>query len=58
MNGFDKWWHRNHPFDWWAKDRRGAPLAHGDRLRVWDIAKRAYEAGLRESEAKKIEKGE
>jgi len=39
---FDQWWARNHPFDWWAKDRKGEPLSHGDRLRVWELCQRAY----------------
>lgn len=44
--GFDAWWARNHPFDWWAKERQGEPLLHGDRLRVWDLCRRAYDAAL------------
>jgi hypothetical protein len=39
---FDQWWARNHPFDWWAKDRKGEPLSHGDRLRVWELCQRAH----------------
>jgi hypothetical protein len=46
---FEKWWARNHPFDWWAKERKGQPLDHGDRLRVWDVCRRAYiAAAIRE----------
>lgn len=41
---FDSWWAREHPWDWWAAER-GAPLPSADRLLVWDLCKRAYEAG-------------
>jgi hypothetical protein len=32
----------NHPFDWWAKERNGEPLPQPDRLRVWEICRRAW----------------
>lgn len=40
---FEAWWARNHPADWWRKTRRGKPLPDRDRMRVWKIAKAAYE---------------
>lgn len=42
---FENWWRKNHPLDWWAKDRDGEPLPSYDRLLVWDIARKAFEAG-------------
>lgn len=44
---FNDWWAKNHPLDWWAKDRGGSPLPESDRIRVWAICKRAYEANNR-----------
>ena len=45
---FSDWWAKNHPLDWWAKDRKGSrkgrPLPEADRIRVWALCKRAYEA--------------
>ena len=41
-NEFRSWWAKNHPFDWWAKERDGEPLGHGDRLRVWGICRQAW----------------
>lgn len=45
MTEFDGWWARNHPLDWWAKERDGVPLPHRDRLSVLLLAQRAYAAG-------------
>lgn len=42
---FDEWWSLNHPFDWYSKINGGEPISHTIRLHVWDLAKRAYEAG-------------
>lgn len=42
---FDKWWHPNHPLDWFSKINGGEPVNHTIRLHVWDLAKRAFEAG-------------
>lgn len=39
---FDSWWARNHPWDWWSKER-GTPLRHRDRLLVAQLARDAYE---------------
>ena len=44
---FNDWWAKNHPLDWWAKDRKGRPLPEADRIRVWALCKRAYEANDR-----------
>ena len=49
---FRSWYARNHPFDWWAKDRKGEPLPPWDRILVWDLTKRAFEAGAALSQAK------
>ena len=38
---FKEWWAKNHPFDWWAKERDGEPLPHGERLLVWSLCQRA-----------------
>lgn len=43
--GFDLWWRRNHPWDWWAKKRGGQPMAHLDRLLVAHLVRDAYDAG-------------
>jgi len=42
---FDAWWGPNHPFDWFASINGGDPVNHAIRLHVWDLAKRAFEAG-------------
>lgn len=42
---FDAWWHPNHPLDWFAKINDGTPVNSLLRLYVWDLAKRAFEAG-------------
>ena len=39
------WFNKNHPFDWWAKERNGKPLPHRDRLLVDRLARAAFEAG-------------
>jgi hypothetical protein len=39
---FRRWWAINHPFDWWAKERDGDPMGHGDRLRVWALCRKAW----------------
>ena len=52
---WDSWWAKNHPWDWWAKERDGVPLSTFDRLLVsqlardlWDDAYRSgVEAGVR-----------
>ncbi len=44
---FNRWFNKNHPFDWWAKERTGKPLPHHDRLRVRFFAQKAYIAGVR-----------
>ena len=40
---FDEWWLRNHPFDWFAKERDGEPLPFKDRLLVLDLCRAAYQ---------------
>ena len=45
--GFDIWWYKNHPFDWWTKERKGKSLPHHDRVLVWSMVKDAYEEGQR-----------
>jgi hypothetical protein len=45
MSDFNAWWAVNHPHDWWAEDRKGAPLPHLDRLLVADLCRKAFEAG-------------
>jgi hypothetical protein len=44
---FEHWWAVNHPWDWWSKERQGIPLPHADRLKVWELCFRAFEAGAR-----------
>ena len=39
------WFAKNHPFDWWAKQRNGKSLPHRDRLLVAQFARLAFEAG-------------
>jgi hypothetical protein len=41
---FRDWWAKNHPYDWWTKER-GESLPLQDRLLVADICRRAYESG-------------
>ncbi len=45
MTNFEIWFARNHPFDWFAKERGGEPLPHKDRILVWDLCRRAFLAG-------------
>jgi len=46
---FDQWWHPNHPLDWFSKINGGEPVNSAIRLHVWDLAKRAFEAGQAQS---------
>lgn len=43
---FKEWWYKNHPFDWWAKERDGEPLPHRDRLLVRCLVADAYDNAL------------
>lgn len=45
---FEGWWARNHPFDWYTKER-GTPMDTADRLRVWHMARQAFHAAWRAS---------
>lgn len=38
---FDRWFARNHPWDWFAKER-GESMATKDRLLVWAMCRKAY----------------
>ena len=40
---FAVWWAKNHPWDWWAKDRKGKPLPLRDRLLVCQLVRAAYD---------------
>lgn len=42
QEAFEHWFARNHPWDWFAKDRGGEPLGVGDRLRIWSLCHAAY----------------
>ena len=42
---FEDWWFINHPWDWFAKERKGIPLPHFDRLLVYNAARQAWDAG-------------
>lgn len=41
-DAFSKWWARNHPHDWWARERSGDPLPDADRLLVWNLVRLAF----------------
>jgi hypothetical protein len=41
---WEDWWAKNHPFDWWTKER-GESLPHQDRTLVRNLCQRAFEAG-------------
>ena len=42
---FKAWWRINHPLDWWRGERKGNPLPSFDRILVWALCRKAYEAG-------------
>lgn len=50
---FDDWFKKNHPLDWWAKERKGKPLPTIDRLRVWFFARKAWFAARDENDGRK-----
>jgi hypothetical protein len=43
---FNTWWRTHHPADWWAADRNGKPLPGLDRVRVADLCRAAFLAGV------------
>jgi len=49
---FEKWFNKNHPLDWYAKENGGEPMDAKDRLRVRQFALGAYLAA-REATARR-----